>query len=204
MIILKNDCRDVLVRNITKDEYYLMVYEDALYSWDCLKYKYRVIIKKYNLSKEDVVQDIMVKLLKPRKDGLTYYDVACSKGWSTGCIRSFVYRVVSGYLIDYQKIKRNNFSIVDMYDFLGGIEKLDNLRYIPENLIIHEDLDAGLRIDELISMCSGLKKQQKIKGVIIDVLKGLTLNEACRNNGIGKQAFMRQLELIKIRDFILG
>lgn len=193
-------CR--LISDLTRDEYHLMIYEAAKYSWNCHKWKHRVTIAINNIHEEDAIQDVLLKVMQPKKDGTTYYDQACANGWNVGCIKAFVYKIMYGYLVDKGKVQYEALNAPSRLDIYDQIDILEGIK-MPECLVHNDKSDLSIR--ELLEESKKLKTKQ---GVTFDVIlreflegdKSLTM--VCNKYHINKKKFIEKLENIKVKDYL--
>ncbi len=194
--------KDHLISDLTKDEYYLMIYEAAKYSWNCHKWKYRVTIAVNNIHEEDAIQDVLLKVMQPKKDGTTYYGQACSNNWTTGCIKSFVYKIMCGYLVDKGKVRYEALNAPSRLDIYDQIDMLEGVK-MPECLVYEDKSDLSIR--ELLEESKKLKTRQGITFDVIlrEFLEGdKSLNKVCEKYHIDKKSFIKKLKNIEVKDYL--
>ena len=190
--------KDILISELGKDGYYLYIYDVLNTYWPVMYRKYKDLIDLYRIDRDDVIQDCIVKLLRKRKDGLTYYEKACKENWTAGTIKRFTYLTMSGVIIDFGRC-------TSLAPNLPGKENyyhVSDKPHVPKQLWSYDELH--IERDELIGECFKRDDQHIVGNVIKLIVEGATLSEACKEIGVTRYKFRRLLvkSKINIEDYV--
>ena len=193
--------RDHLISDLTKDEYYLYIYEVLNDYWPSVSANHFYLVKAYNVCKDGVIQDCLVKLLKRRKDGLTYYEKACKEGWTIGAIKSFSHLTLTSVVLDIGKRRSVTSTGLLNMDLLFTDDDYDI--ECPKQLETCDDY-SYLQIEELLDNISAEDVRSTVKDTIKYIIEGSTLKEACKRVGISVARFnsIIRKNKINIADYI--
>lgn len=181
-----------------RDEFYLWLRDHVEKSVTMLRGKYWTL-RKNNISNEDLVQEIMIKCIRPtKKEGLTVYDKYIKDPNCLITVRRFVNMICTNHFIDYLKGPR----------FTTDVDSLDRPLPGSENITLGDTIGEpdkeSIYMNELRNKCTNISiKNTPLVTILDEITSGKSLSQVCKDHKVHQKEVRKKFIQIGIEE-ILG